>query len=104
MLKKLLFLTCGFLLMTSTAFPQIEVLDDRSPNFGVGGNTVAQNSYTVSDVDAFTNTKLVVSFAMEVTSPNFSVTFGGAQLTEIETSSDASGGSHSGIFLSLIHI
>ena len=75
MLKKLLFLTCGFLLMTSTAFPQIEVLDDRSPNFGVGSNTVAQNSYTVSDVDAFTNTKLVVSFAMEVASPvNFSVT------------------------------
>ena len=35
---------------------------------------------------------------MEVTSPNFSVTFGGAQLTEIETSSDVSGGSHTGIF------
>ncbi len=98
MLKRLLFLSCGFLLMTSNAFAQIEVVNFDSPMFGVGEFTSPATSYTVSNFDAGMDTKLVVSFAMEVTSPNFSVTFGGAQLTEIETSSDASGGSHSGIF------
>ena len=98
MLKRLLFLSCGFLLMTSNAFAQIEVVNQDSPQFGVGGFTSPATSYTVSNFDAGMNTKLVVSFAMEVTSPNFSVTFGGAQLTEIVTSSDASGGSHTGIF------
>ena len=96
MLKRLLFLSCGFLLMTSNAFAQIEVVEDAS--FAVGGFFIPATSYTASNFDAGINTKLVVSFAMEVTSPNFSVTFGGAQLTEIETSSDASGGSHTGIF------
>ena len=98
MLKRLLFLSCGFLLMTSNAFAQIEVVNQDSPQFGVGGFLSPATSYTVSNFDAGINTKLVVSFAMEVTSPNFSVTFGGAQLTEIVTSSDASGGSHTGIF------
>ena len=84
--------------MTSNAFAQIEVVSQDSPQFGVGVNTSPATSYTVSNFDAGINTKLVVSFAMEVASPNFSVTFGGAQLTEIETSSDASGGSHTGIF------
>ena len=98
MLKRLLFLSCGFLLMTSNAFAQIEVVSQDSPQFGVGVNTSPATSYTVSNFDAGVDTKLVVSFAMEVTSPNFSVTFGGAQLTEIVTSSDASGGSHTGIF------
>ena len=96
MLKRLLFLSCGFLLMTSNAFAQIEVVEDAS--FAVGGFFIPATSYTASNFDAGINTKLVVSFAMEVTSPNFSVTFGGAQLTEIVTSSDASGGSHTGIF------
>ena len=103
MLKRLLFLSCGFLLMTSNVFAQIEVVSFDSPQFGVGVNTSPATSY-VRNFDAGVDTKLVVSFAMEVTSPNFSVTFGGAQLTEIETSSDVSGGSHTGIFLSLIHI
>ena len=98
MLKRLLFLSCGFLLMTSNAFAQIEVVNFDSPMFGVGEFTSPATSYTVSNFDAGVDTKLVVSFAMEVTSPNFSVTFGGAQLTEIETSSDASGSSHTGIF------
>ena len=98
MLKRLLFLSCGFLLMTSNAFAQIEVVNFDSPMFGVGEFTSPATSYTVSNFDAGVDTKLVVSFAMEVTSPNFSVTFGGAQLTEIVTSSDASGGSHTGIF------
>ena len=98
MLKRLLFLSCGFLLMTSNAFAQIEVVNQDSPQFGVGGFLSPATSYTVSNFDAGVDTKLVVSFAMEVTSPNFSVTFGGAQLTEIVTSSDASGGSHTGIF------
>ena len=97
MLKRLLFLSCGFLLMTSNAFAQIEVVSFDSPQFGVGANTSRATSY-VQNFDAGVDTKLVVSFAMEVTSPNFSVTFGGAQLTEIVTSSDASGGSHTGIF------
>jgi len=97
MLKRLLFLSCGFLLMTSNAFAQIEVVNFDSPQFGVGANTSRATSY-VQNFDAGVDTKLVVSFAMEVTSPNFSVTFGGAQLTEIVTSSDASGGSHTGIF------
>ena len=99
MLKRLLFLSCGFLLMTSNAFAQIEVVDWDSPNFGVGANTNDSRATSyVRNFDAGVDTKLVVSFAMEVTSPNFSVTFGGAQLTEIVTSSDASGGSHTGIF------
>ena len=96
MLKRLLFLSCGFLLMTSNAFAQIEVVESGS--FAVAGFFIPATSYTASNFDAGINTKLVVSFAMEVTSPNFSVTFGGAQLTEIVTSSDASGGSHTGIF------
>ena len=98
MLKRLLFLSCGFLLMTSNAFAQIEVVNFDSPMFGVGEFTSPATSYTVSNFDAGMDTKLVVSFAMEVALPNFSVTFGGAQLTEIVTSSDASGGSHTGIF------
>ena len=98
MLKRLLFLSCGFLLMTSNAFAQIEVVNFDSPMFGVGEFTSPATSYTVSNFDAGVDTKLVVSFAMEVALPNFSVTFGGAQLTEIVTSSDASGGSHTGIF------
>ena len=96
MLKRLLFLSCGFLLMTSNAFAQIEVVEDAS--FAVGGFFIPATSYTASNFDAGINTKLVVSFAMEVTSPNFSVTFGGVPLTEIQTSSDATGGSNTGIF------
>ena len=98
MLKRLLFLSCGFLLVTSNAFAQIMVVNQDSPQFGVGEFTSIATSYTVSNFDVGMDTKLVVSFAMEVASPNFSVTFGGAQLTEIETSSDASGSSHTGIF------
>lgn len=98
MLKKLLFLICGILLMTSTAFAQIVVESQVSEAFGAGANTVQQTSYTVANIDAGTGTKLVVGFSMEVGSPNFSVTFGGVPLTEIQTSSDATGGSNTGIF------
>ena len=98
MLKKLLFLTGGILLMTSTAFAQIVVESQVSTAFGSGVNTVQQTSYTVANIDAGTGTKLVVGFSMEVGSPNFSVTFGGVPLTEIQTSSDATGGSNTGIF------
>ena len=38
MLKKLLFLTCGILLMTSTAFAQIVVESQVSEAFGAGAN------------------------------------------------------------------
>ena len=99
MLKKLLFLTGGILLMTSTAFAQIVVESQVSTAFGSGVNTVQQTSYTVANIDAGTGTKLVVGFSMEVGSPNFSVTFGGVPLTEIQTSSDATGGSNTGIFI-----
>ena len=66
MLKRLLFLSCGFLLVTSNAFAQIMVVNQDSPQFGVGEFTSLATSYTVSNFDVGMDTKLVVSFAMEV--------------------------------------
>jgi len=99
MLKKLLFLTCGILLIASTACAQIVVESERSRAFGAGANTVNQNSYTLSEFEAGTNTKLVVCFAIEGGNPaNFGVTFGGVPLTEIQASSDASDNENTSIY------
>ena len=98
MLRKLFFLTC-LGLVTSTAFAQIVVENEISVSLAAGNAPIVEAVTTVPDFDAGTNTKLVVGFGVEAgTQADFSVTFGGVSLTEIQTSSDFLGAEFSSIY------
>ena len=100
MLKKLSFLAClGFLLVTSTAFAQITVVNQVTTATATGNMPIMEAVTTVPMFDAGTDTKLVVGFGVEVgNQADFGVTFGGVPLTEVQTSSDFSGSEFSSIF------
>ena len=98
MLRKLFFMTC-LGLVTSTAFAQIEVITEVSMVVGDGGNPIQQAVTTLPEFDAGTDTKLVVGFGVEGgTLADFSVTFDGVPLTQVQTAIDFSGIEFSSIY------
>ena len=98
MLRKLFFMTC-LGLVTSTAFAQIEVITEVSMVVGDGGNPIQQAVTTLPEFDAGTDTKLVVGFGVEGgTLADFSVTFDGVPLTQVQTANDFSGIEFSSIY------
>ena len=77
----------------------ITVENSASTVFGSGPTADSQPSYTLPGFDAGTDTKLVVGFGVENGIPGeFTVTFGGAPLTEIQTSSDQTESANTGLF------
>ena len=84
---------------TNASAFQITVGSSASIAFGTT-NAVQQTQSTLPDFDAGTNTKLIVSFAVENgDSDLFGVTFGGAPLTEVISSADPSGIESTSIFV-----
>lgn len=91
MLKKLSFLTCLGLLLSSTTFADILVENSASQSFGGATTVVNQADYTLTGFDAGSNNKLVVGFGVEAgVVADFSVSFGGIPLAQIITANDLS--------------